>query len=239
MSDPTSVTFAMAFMAGLLSFISPCVLPIVPSFLGFISGMTLEQMTGDEKAPVPVVTYTLWFVLGFSLVFILLGASATFVGGLLLAHQKLLRIVGGVFIILLGLQFMGAFQIGFLQAERRVHLRSKPAGMFGSFLVGMTFGFGWTPCIGPILGSILMVAASQANVGRGIAMLAAYSLGFAIPFLLAALGLKRFMASHRRFARHMPKAMFVSGLLLVAIGILLMTNRFAQIAEALTGWWVS
>lgn len=232
------VSLAMAFVAGLLSFGSPCVLPIVPSFLGFISGMSLEQMTGEEKHPHSVLLYTFWFVMGFSLVFVALGASATVVGSLLLKHQKVFRILGGAFIVLLGLQFMGLFQLSFLQVERRMHLDSKPMGVLGSFLVGITFGLGWTPCIGPILGSILMVAASQASVVRGIEMLSAYSLGFAIPFLLAAAALGRFLTYYRQHAKHMSKVVFGSGLFLVVVGVLLMTNRFAVIAEFLNGLFV-
>lgn len=225
----------MAFVAGLLSFASPCVLPIVPSFLGFISGMTLDQMTENNSDRPAMLIYTLWFVLGFSLVFVALGASATVIGALLLKYQKILRIIGGLFIVLLGLQFMGVFQIGFLQADRRMHLQSKPMGFLGSFLVGITFALGWTPCIGPILGSILMVAASQGSVVKGVSMLSAYSLGFAIPFLAAAAALNVFLKSYRRFSRYIPKVVFASGVFLVGIGVLLMTNRFAVLAEYMTG----
>ncbi len=232
-----SMSLLMAFVAGLLSFGSPCVLPIVPSFLGFISGMSLEQMTGEERPQRSVLLYTFWFVLGFSLVFVALGASATAVGSLLLKYQKIFRIVGGLFIVLLGLQFMGVFQIGFLQVERRMHMDSKPMGVLGSFLVGVTFALGWTPCIGPILGSILMIAASQASVVKGITMLSAYSLGFAVPFLVAAAALGKFLASYRRHAKHIPKIVFASGVFLVLVGVLLMTNRFAVFAELLNGWF--
>jgi cytochrome c-type biogenesis protein len=236
--DPTgSVSLLMAFVAGLLSFASPCVLPIVPSFLGFISGMTLEEMTGPDTSRPSVLLYTVWFVLGFSLVFVALGASATAVGALLLKYQKIFRILGGLFIIGLGLQFMGLFQIGFLQTDRRIHLQSKPMGVAGSFLVGVTFSLGWTPCIGPILGSILMVAAAQASVMKGVLMLSAYSLGFAIPFLLAAAALNRFLTSYKRVSQYIPKIVFASGIFLVGIGLLLVTNQFAAIAEFLTGWF--
>jgi cytochrome c-type biogenesis protein len=237
MDQTGSVSMAMAFFAGLLSFASPCVLPIVPSFLGFISGMTLDQMTEQKSSSHSVMLFTAWFVLGFSLVFVALGASATAVGGLLLAHQKLFRIIGGLFILVLGLQFMGLFQIGFLQAERRLHLQSKPMGVLGSFLVGITFALGWTPCIGPILGSILMLAASQSGVAQGIGMLSAYSLGFALPFLAAAAALSKFLAAYRQHARHLPKVVFASGVFLVGIALLLITNRFAMLAELLTGWF--
>jgi len=237
MDHTQTVTLAMSFVAGLLSFISPCVLPIVPSFLGFISGMSLEQMTGDAEQRAPVLLYTVWFILGFSLVFIALGASATLVGGLLLKYQTAFRIVGGLFIIALGLQFMGVFQLGFLQVEKRIHLQSKPMGVLGSFLVGVTFALGWTPCIGPILGSILMVAASEASVSKGILMLGAYAMGFAIPFLIAAAALKWFLQSYRRFAKYIPKVLFASGAFLVLVGVLLMTNRFAALAEFLMGWF--
>lgn len=236
MEQPQTLTLAMSFAAGLLSFVSPCVLPIVPSFLGFISGMTLEQMTGEQERPAPVLLYTAWFVAGFSLVFVALGASATAVGGLLLKHQALLRVVGGVFIVALGLQFMGLFQLGFLQSEKRLHLRSKPAGVLGSFLVGVTFALGWTPCIGPILSSILMMAASEDSVLKGVELLSAYSAGFAIPFLGAAAALGAFMKTYRRFSRHIPKVLFASGLLLVVIGVMLMFDWFAATAEFLTAW---
>lgn len=233
--EGSNVTLFIAFTAGFLSFISPCVLPIVPSFLGFLSGMTLEQMTSEDASErAPVILYTLWFVAGFSLIFVALGASATVVGGLLIKYQAAFRMVGGALIIVLGLHFMRVINIGFLQAERRFHLKSKPMGAMGSFLVGITFGLGWTPCIGPILGTILMVAASEGSVARGVLLLSAYSLGFAIPFLLAAAAVKMFLSSYRRLAKHMPKVMFVSGAFLIVVGVLLMTNRFVQIAAFTT-----
>jgi cytochrome c-type biogenesis protein len=235
-----TVTLAMAFVAGLLSFASPCVLPIVPSFLGFISGMSFEEMTSPStERKMPVLFYTLWFVAGFSLVFIALGASATAVGGLLLRYQTELRMVGGALIIILGLQFMGLFKIGFLQLERRFHLKSKPLGTVGAFLVGVTFALGWTPCVGPILGSVLMVAASEADVSRGVLLLGLYSLGFALPFVGAAAAINAFLSTYRRFSRHIPKIIFASGAFLVVVGILLLTNRFALIAETLTAWGAS
>jgi cytochrome c-type biogenesis protein len=231
------VTLAMSFAAGLLSFASPCVLPIVPSFLGFISGMSFEQMTeADRQGRSAILPYTLAFVAGFSLVFVALGASATAVGGLLSRHQSTFRMVGGALVIVLGLHFMRVINIPFLQTEKRVHLKSKPFGLLGSFLVGVTFAMGWTPCIGPILGSILMVAASQANMAQGIVLLSAYSLGFAIPFLLAAAAINRFLSTYRKFSRYMPVLIRASGAFLVGIGVLLMLNKFAVIAETMTQW---
>ena len=233
--EPAHLSTIMAFSAGLLSFASPCVLPIGPSFLGFISGMTFEEMTGDgADRRAPVLLYTAWFVLGFSLVFVALGASATAVGRLLLEHQGTFRVVGGLLIVVLGLHFMRVINIQFLQVEKRLHLKSKPMGVVGSFLVGVTFALGWTPCIGPILGSILMVAAAEASVVKGVALLSAYSLGFAIPFLAAAAAINAFLRSYRRFARHMPKVIAASGAFLIVVGLLLMTDRFALIAELLT-----
>jgi cytochrome c-type biogenesis protein len=233
-----SITIFMSVVAGLLSFISPCVLPIVPSFLGFISGMSFEEMTeADKDGRSPILPYTFAFVAGFSLIFIALGASATAVGGLLTKYQDQLRIVGGSLIVILGLHFMRVINIKFLQVEKRVHLKSKPFGLLGSFVVGITFGLGWTPCIGPILGSILMVAASQESVGKGILMLSAYSVGFAIPFLLAAAGINKFLTTYRRFSRHMTKIIVASGAFLVLIGLLLIFNKFVLVAEMLTSWF--
>lgn len=240
MEQGQSVTMAMSFAAGLLSFVSPCVLPIVPSFLGFISGMSFEEMTGaDRDGRAPVLPYTAAFVLGFSLVFVLLGASATAIGGLLTKHQAALRVVGGFVIVVLGLHFMRVINIPFLQSEKRIHLKSKPFGFLGSFVVGLTFGLGWTPCIGPILGSVLMVASSQSSIGKGILLLSAYSLGFAIPFLLAAAAINKFLSTYRRFARHMPKIIWASGAFLILVGALLITNKFAVLAELALSWFGS
>lgn len=229
-------TLAASFAAGLLSFASPCVLPIVPSFLGFISGMSLEEMSGEAAERAAALYYTAWFVAGFSLVFVALGATATAVGGLLLEHQAALRVAGGAFIVALGLQFMGAFQVGFLQLDRRLHLKAKPAGALGSFLVGVTFALGWTPCIGPMLSSVLFMAASSDTVARGVALLAAYAAGFAVPFLAAAAALGLFLRTYRRFSRYVPKVVFASGALLVVIGVMLMADWFAAAAEFLTAW---
>jgi cytochrome c-type biogenesis protein len=173
------VGFAVAFAAGLLSFLSPCVLPLIPSYVGYLTGMTVEEV---ERRRGTAVLHALWFVAGFSLVFVLLGAGASAVGSLLRDYQVWLGRVGGVLLILFGLYLLGILRPAFLMRERRIQLARKPLGYFGSGVVGFTFGAAWTPCIGPILGGILTLAATQAGLGRGIMLLAVYALGLAIPF---------------------------------------------------------
>jgi cytochrome c-type biogenesis protein len=228
-SEPATLGIVVAFAAGLLSFLSPCVLPLVPSYIGFLTGMTLPEMAGRRRA---ALVHALLFVGGFSLVFILLGASATALGRALNYYQVWLQRVGGVLIILFGLICLGAFKAGLLTQERRVHLERKPIGYLGSAVVGMAFAAGWTPCIGPVLGGILGLAATSADVSRGMLLLGAYSAGLALPFLIAAVAVESFLDWFQRFRRFLPWVMRVSGILLVLVGFLLLTGEFTRLA----GW---
>lgn len=229
MADGQSIGLLVAFSAGLLSFLSPCVLPLVPSYIGFLTGMTANEVSSRRHL---ALLHAILFVLGFSLVFIVLGASATALGRALNFHREWIQRVGGVLIILFGLVCLDVFSFGFLKQERRIHLEDKPVGYLGSALVGMAFGAGWTPCIGPILGSVLGLAATEGNLSRGILLLSLYSAGLAIPFLLAALALDRFFGWFQRFRRYLPWVQRVSGVLLILVGVLMLTGGFTRLA----GW---
>lgn len=232
MNTPEHLGFFVAFAAGVLSFLSPCVLPLVPSYLGFLTGMTLEEMGGRRRL---AMTHALLFVFGFALVFVLLGASATALGSALKYYQVWLQRIGGVLIILFGLYAMGVFKLGFLQAEKRLHIERKPLGYLGSVLVGMAFAAGWTPCIGPILGGILGMAATQDDVSRGMSLLGAYSAGLAVPFLAAAWAMESFLDWFQRFRRYLPWVMRASGILLIFVGLLMVTGEFTRLAGWLQG----
>jgi cytochrome c-type biogenesis protein len=229
-----SVSLFAAFLAGLVSFASPCVLPIVPGYLSFISGVNLAQLRG-EGAPAAltrrVALTSVFFVLGFSTVFVALGAAATFAGELLQTHKRALGIVGGVVIIVLGLHMTGLIKIDWLLAEKRATVRQRPLGLFGAYVVGLAFAFGWTPCIGPILGAILLYASQQETVAQGVLLLAAYSAGLGIPFILSALAVNGFFRAFGRLRGSMRAIEVVSGALLVAVGILLVTDRLTLIAQ--------
>ena len=231
------VTLLTAFAAGFLSFVSPCVLPLIPGYLSFVSGLTLEEMrggaAGNSGARRQVLLASTAFVLGFSTVFIALGASASAIGDFLMSRLPLLGKIAGVLIIIFGLHTMGVFRLRFLETEKRIHTSRKPAGLVGAFLVGIAFAFGWTPCIGPILGGILAIAGSRESIGEGVRLLAIYSLGLGIPFLLTALAVDRFFAATARIRRYYHTIEVVSGAMLVAIGILIFTNRFTIIARYL------
>jgi cytochrome c-type biogenesis protein len=228
-SEPAALGLVVALAAGLLSFLSPCVLPLVPSYIGFLTGMSLPEMSGRRRA---ALGHALLFVLGFSLVFVALGASATALGRALNYYQVWLQRIGGALIIAFGLVCLGVIKVGALSQERRVQVERKPVGYLGSALVGMAFGAGWTPCIGPVLGAILGLAATAQDLGRGMLLLAAYSAGLAVPFLVAALALDAFLDWFQRFRRYLPWVMRVSGVLLVFVGTLMVTGEFTRLA----GW---
>jgi cytochrome c-type biogenesis protein len=239
MDTLVDMNFGAALLAGLISFLSPCVLPLIPSYVGFITGMSLQQLTaGDDRRMVLKTTAlnSLMFILGFSLVFILLGATATVLGSSLNRYQNVLRWVGGSLVIVLGAHFSGLINIRFLQIEKRLHLRQRPLGVLGAVLIGMAFAAGWTPCIGPILGSILIVAATESSIWRGMALLAVYSVGFGVPFFIAAMALNRFLITYKKFSRHIPKIIVISGVLLMLVGILIITNNLSWLGLVLTDW---
>jgi len=231
-SEPAGLGLFVAFAAGLLSFLSPCVLPLVPSYVGFLTGMTLPELSDRRRV---AALHALLFVLGFSLVFVLLGASATALGGVLKYYQTWIARIGGVLVILFGLVCLGLVRIGALDQERRLQFQHKPVGYLGSALVGMAFGAGWTPCIGPVLGAILSLAATSDSVSRGMLLLGVYSAGLAVPFLLAAVAVESFLGWFQRFRQYLPWVMRVSGILLVVVGLLMVTGQFTRMAGWLQG----
>ena len=225
-------SFALAFVAGLLSFLSPCVLPLIPSYVGFLTGLTLEEL---EVRRGTALVHALWFVAGFSLIFIALGATASALGVLLIQSQVWIGRIGGGVVILFGLYLLGVLRPALLMRERKVQLARKPLGYLGSAFVGVTFGAAWTPCIGPILGAILTLAAAQASVGHGAALLTAYSAGLALPFVVTALALDRFLAWFQRFRPYLVWVERIAGGLLILLGLLLVTDRFTLLASWLQG----
>jgi cytochrome c-type biogenesis protein len=234
-------TFLAAFAAGVLSFISPCVLPLIPGYLSYISGLTLDEMQGTGETAISlgaarrrVLVASIFFILGFSFVFICFGAAASVLGQYLLERQRMLSKVAAVLVILFGLHTMGVLRIGWLYSEKRMQVDRKPTGLIGAFFVGLAFAFGWTPCIGPILAGILAIAGAQETVGQGVQLLAVYSLGLGLPFLLTALAINQFFTVFKRIRKHYHLIEIVSGLLLVLIGVLIFTNRFTLIAKWLT-----
>lgn len=235
-----SVSIVVALMAGILSFLSPCVLPLVPSYLSFVTGMSLEDLQEgvDRKA---TLIHSLLFVAGFSIIFITLGASASFLGVFLRHYEVWIARIGGVVIIILGLHLTGVFRIAPLMRERRIHVSDKPAGYVGTLGVGAAFGAGWTPCIGPVLGAILTLAGTQDTVWSGVILLSVYSLGLAIPFLIAALALDLFLGAFSKFRRLLPVVEKASGVMLIVLGLLLATGSFTILSSYLvrfTPEWV-
>jgi cytochrome c-type biogenesis protein len=224
------VSIPAALIAGLISFLSPCVLPLVPPYLVYLSGLSLERLADKEPEPAvrrETVFGAALFVLGFSTVFVALGASASVIGGVLRFYSDVLARIAGIAIIIMGLHFLGVFRLGFLLQERRVTV-PKPVGLWGAYVMGLAFAFGWTPCIGPILAAILAVAASEATVAKGAGLLAVYSLGLGIPFLLAAFAVEPFAAFLVRFRAHLDKVEKVMGALLILTGIGFLTGFITQ-----------
>jgi cytochrome c-type biogenesis protein len=225
-----SIGLAIAFSAGLLSFLSPCVLPLVPSYVTFITGLTVEDVSKSRRL---AVTHALLFIVGFTLIFMLLGAGATTLGFVVKSNRAWLARVGGVLIIVFGLYLLGVLNIGAFGRERRVHLADKPMGYLGSVLVGIAFGAGWSPCIGPILGAILTYTASEADLRRGLMLLFTYSMGLAVPFIVAAFAVDWFLRAFQKFKRYLGYVQKVAGVLLIAVGLLMVTNYFTILATAL------
>jgi cytochrome c-type biogenesis protein len=230
METPT-VGVLLAFSAGLLSFLSPCVLPLIPSYVTFITGLSFDDVQHARRA---ALVHGSLFVLGFTLIFLAMGAGATMLGQTLLQNRDWISRVGGVVIIIFGLYLLGVLNIGFLSREKRFHVADKPVGYLGTVAVGIAFGAGWTPCLGPILGSILVYTGTQADLGKGMWLLSAYSLGLAVPFLLSAIAINRFAAFFQRMRRQMVWISRVSGAVMIAVGLLLVTNYFTILASWLT-----
>ena len=223
----TEVNAFVAFAAGVFSFLSPCVLPLIPSYLSFVSGVSLEDMRGAQAAArvrTRVVLNSVAFIFGFSLVFVSLGASASFLGGLFLGYRNVIRLAGGLFVLLVGLYLVGVFKIALLERYLQINLKDKPAGYLGSVLVGITFAVAWTPCVGPVLGAVLALAGASGEVGRGIFLLLSYAAGLALPFFLSALAVNSFLQFSQRFRRYINAVHVMGGVLLIIVGILLITD---------------
>ena len=232
MNQVPEVSLFIAFSAGLLSFVSPCVLPLVPSYITYITGVSFHELTGAaSKAKLRWVTifHSLLFISGFSTIFILMGASASYLGQLLAQYQQWIMKAGGVLIIILGIHFTGVITLPFLQMEKRFELRKKPLGYLGSFFVGIIFAAGWTPCIGPILSTILIYASTSKSFSTGILLLSIYSMGLGLPFFLSSLAFNSFLSTFEKMKRYMRVITLVSGLFLIAIGILMLTDTFQEI----------
>ena len=222
------VTWGGAFLAGLISFVSPCVLPIVPPYLCFLAGVSLDELTqdgGGDGVAAKVIGSAVAFVLGFTTVFMALGATASVIGQTVTRHLDVLSIIAGIVIIAMGLHFLGLFRLGFLYREARIQVSRKPAGLLGAYLVGLAFAFGWTPCVGPVLGTVLFVAGSEDTLLRGTSLLAAYSLGIGLPFVGAAMFAGPFLRWAGRFKRHLGAVEKTMGGLLVVTGLLFVTGQ--------------
>jgi cytochrome c-type biogenesis protein len=224
------VGIPIAFAAGLLSFLSPCVLPLVPSYLTFVTGMSLEDLEQGVNRRATFI-HSILFVLGFSIIFVVGGAAASFLGQFVRYWEVWIARVGGVIIILMGLHLTGVLRFTPLLRERRVHLAEKPTGYIGTVGVGLAFGAGWTPCLGPTLGAILTLGMTQETVWAGVGLLSTYSLGLAVPFLLASLALDRFLAGFQRFRRWMGVVEVASGVLLIVLGLLLLTGQMTRLSS--------
>lgn len=230
------VSYVAAFFAGIFSFISPCVLPLVPGYISFISGVSFEQMQSANAADASrtrrqMLVTSLAFVLGLSIVFISFGAGATALGKTLIHYKGTLEKISGVLLVIFGLHLSGVFRIKFLDQDTRVQTNRRPAGPLGAVVVGMAFAFGWSPCIGPILGGILAIAGSRNSVGEGISLLAVYSAGLGIPFLLTSLAVDKFFVASKRIRKHYKKIELFAGGLLILLGVLIFFGQFTQITR--------
>lgn len=232
------VGVVIALTTGVLSFLSPCVLPLVPSYISYVAGMSFEEVRGsaaNPRARRAVMLNAVAFVVGFSSVFIALGASASLLGQTIVGYQPLIRKVGGILVIFFGLYLIGVVRIPFLMREMRLRVQNRPAGCLGSALVGIAFGAGWVPCVGPVLGTILTLAGTSEKIGQGTALLAVYSAGLGIPFLAAALALEPFTRFFGRFKRFLPLVDIVAGAILIVVGTLLYTGYITILNSYLIG----
>lgn len=232
-SGPATLTLTAAFIGGLLSFLSPCVLPLLPSYISYITGITFGELTQEtlpRKVRLLTLAHSLLFIAGFTLVFVLLGMSLNFAGGLISQHRQIIMKIGGIIIVIFGLGIMGVINLAFLQKEKKIEVKLKPVGYFGSFLIGATFALGWTPCVGPILASILLLSSTAEAAGKGAALLLSYSMGLALPFLVSSLLINHFLAYFKAVKGYLRAISVVSGLFLIAIGIMIFTNYFGSLA---------
>ena len=240
-----SISLVAAFSAGLLSFVSPCVLPLVPSYVSYITGLSIEQLTdASERSRFrkAIIINSLLFIAGFSSVFVAFGASASFLGQVLFAYQEHLRRFGGIVVILFGLYLLGILNLNFLKMEHRYQFRNRPAGLLGSFLIGIAFAAGWTPCVGPVLGTILLYASTTESMMSGVVMLTFYSLGLALPLFLTALGVDRFLSYFKEVRSYLWGVSTVSGVLLIIVGVMIYGNSLTMITSFLErygiGWYL-
>ena len=227
------VTYIGAFIAGLLSFLSPCVLPLIPSYITYITGLSFADLQAAHPSHIirqKSVLHALSFIFGFTLIFVLLGASATYIGSFLHHNADIIRKVGGVLLVVLGIHVTGLIPLKFLMGEKRISVKHKPAGYFGSFLVGIVFAAGWTPCIGPILAAILAVAATSENLNQGIILLLLYSLGLGVPFFISALAMHRFIVAFNRFKKYIRLFEIITGIFLMLIGALIYSNWLSRLS---------
>ncbi|MFH1368461.1 MAG: cytochrome c biogenesis protein CcdA [Elusimicrobiota bacterium] len=224
----------VSFFAGMATFVSPCVLPLIPAYISFITGASLEELKNGGKSLKYTFLNALFFVLGFGAVFTLLGASATWLGNTLFDKKDILRWAGGVIVIIFGFHTTGIIRIPFLYYEKRMELKKSSLGFAGSFFVGMAFAVGWTPCVGPILSSILLLASAQDTVARGFLLLVSYSLGLGVPFLLTALFINRAIALFSKMQKYFKAIEITAGLILILVGILILTDSFNAVAGKLT-----
>jgi cytochrome c-type biogenesis protein len=228
-SEGLSLTVLLFSLSmGLASFVSPCILPLVPSYVSYITGINYDELVSPEsrkKNMKVALFHSLIFVAGFSVVFVLLGATAFILGSFLWQHLDILRIAGGVFVVIMGIFVMDVVNIPFLQQEAKLHIKTRPAGYAGTFVIGMVFAAGWTPCTGPFLGSVLALATEANTVGRGMALLTFYSLGLGIPFILSAIAISAFLSSFGRLKKHLKTIKIISGMILIAMGVLLIMDK--------------
>ncbi|MBW1897622.1 MAG: cytochrome c biogenesis protein CcdA [Deltaproteobacteria bacterium] len=229
-----NVPYHLALLAGLASFLSPCVLPLIPAYFTFITGLSLEELTEGKASAmrIKIIISTILYVSGFSFVFILLGASASYLGSFIFEYRNIIMKVGGVVIILFGIHLTGLISIRYLNVEKRLHLQKKPLHFLGAFLIGMAFGAGWSPCIGPLLGSILIIAGSQETVRTGVLLLAVYSAGLAVPFILISIFINFLLVFIKKAVRFIRYINAVAGVLLIIIGLLLLTDKLFLITGA-------
>jgi len=228
MQNPDNISFIIAFFAGTLTFFSPCIMPLIPSYISYLTGISFRELAGENKEEnrrkIRAVTalHSLSFIIGFSVVFILLGATATFLGKTLFQYQAVIRKAGGLFIIFFGLVIMGIIKLPFLQKEKKIAYGKKGVSVLGSMLVGVTFAIAWTPCVGPVLGSILIYASATASVKVGIKLLVAFSLGLGLPFFLSGLIINSFLTYIKRIEKYMQKIEIAAGVILILFGVLLL-----------------
>jgi cytochrome c-type biogenesis protein len=226
------VSSVVAFTAGILTFLSPCILPLVPSFIAYITGVSYSDLKDEHRHITrKTISHTLLFILGFSVVFILMGLTATVIGKALFAYQNVIRIGGGLLVIFFGLTISGVLKFAFMEKDHHLNIHTKKATYFGSFLVGVTFAAAWTPCAGPIFGSILVIAGTEGNIGQGVKLLSLYSAGIAVPFFLTAMAINTFLKFFNKFKKAMGYINKVAGAMLVLIGILILTNSLNMISQ--------